>query len=105
MRQDVFSALADPTRRLLVSWIAVRPATATELAKRLPISRQAVVKHLEVLDEARLIARARTGREVRYSLEAERLADASQWLAAVTTRWEARLQRLKRYVEEGERHA
>jgi DNA-binding transcriptional ArsR family regulator len=105
MQQDVFSALADPTRRQLVSWLAVRPATATELAKRLPISRQAVTKHLAVLDEARLIARERAGREVRYSLDAERLAGASEWLAGVSARWEARLQRLKRYVEEGEGHA
>jgi DNA-binding transcriptional ArsR family regulator len=105
MQQDVFAALADPTRRQLVSWLAVRPATATELAKRLPISRQAVAKHLDVLDEARLVARQRTGRDVRYSLEAERLAAASAWLANVSARWESRLQRLKRYVEEGERHA
>ncbi|HEV8654261.1 MAG TPA: metalloregulator ArsR/SmtB family transcription factor [Candidatus Limnocylindria bacterium] len=105
MQPDVFSALADPTRRQLVSWLAVRPSTATELARRLPISRQAVAKHLDVLDEARLIARERSGRDVRYSLDAERLARASEWLAAVSARWEARLQRLKRYVEEGERHA
>ena len=105
MQQDVFAALADPTRRQLVSWLAVRSATATELARRLPISRQAVAKHLEVLGEARLIARERLGRDVRYSLEAERLAAASEWLATVSARWESRLQRLKSYVEKGERHA
>jgi DNA-binding transcriptional ArsR family regulator len=105
MQQDVFAALADPTRRQLVSWLAVRPATATELARRLPISRQAVTKHLDVLGDARLIARERAGRDVRYSLEAERLAAASEWLATVSARWESRLQRLKSYVEKGERHA
>ena len=103
MTQDVFSALADPTRRRLVAWLAIRPATATELAKRLPISRQAVTKHLVILDEARLIGRERTGREVRYSLEAEPLASAGEWLATVSTRWESRLQRMKRYVEAEER--
>jgi DNA-binding transcriptional ArsR family regulator len=105
MQHEVFSALSDPTRRQLVSWLAVRPATATELAKRLPISRQAVAKHLDVLDKAGLVARERAGREMRYSLDAEQLAGASAWLATVSARWEARLQRLKRYVEEGERHA
>ena len=105
MRQDVFAALADPTRRQLVSWLAVRPATATELAQRLPISRQAVTKHLDVLGQARLIARGRSGRDVRYSLEPQRLAAASEWLATVSARWETRLQRLKSYVENGERHA
>jgi DNA-binding transcriptional ArsR family regulator len=104
VEQDVFAALGDPTRRQLVSWLAVRPATATELSRRLPISRQAVTKHLDILDEARLIARERAGREVRYSLEAGRLDEASEWLEAVSARWEARLQRLKRYVEKGERH-
>lgn len=102
MQQDVFTALADPTRRELVSWLAARPSTATELAKRLPISRQAVAKHLGVLDEARLIGKERAGREVRYRLEAERLSGASEWIAAVSARWEARLERLRRHLEEGE---
>ena len=104
MTQDVFSALADPTRRQLMSWLAARPATATELADRLPISRQAIAKHLGVLDEARLIARERHGREVRYRLEGERLVTASEWIATVSARWEARIGRLRRYLEEGERH-
>jgi DNA-binding transcriptional ArsR family regulator len=96
--------LADPTRRQLVGWLAVRPATATELARRLPITRQAVVKHLGVLGEARLVDGRRSGREVRYSLDAERLASAREWLAVVSARWEARLERLKRHLEEGDRH-
>jgi DNA-binding transcriptional ArsR family regulator len=105
MQQDVFSALADPTRRQLMSWLATRPSTATELAERLPISRQAIAKHLGVLDDARLLAKERRGREVRYRLEAARLAAASEWIARVSARWEARIGRLKRYLEEGERHA
>jgi DNA-binding transcriptional ArsR family regulator len=104
MQQDVFSALADPTRRQLISWLAARPATATELAGRLPISRQAITKHLAVLDDARLLAKERQGREVLYRLDAERLATASEWIATVSARWEARIGRLKRYLEEGERH-
>jgi len=104
MQQDVFTALADPTRRQLISWLATRPATATELAERLPISRQAIAKHLAVLDDARLLARVRHGREVRYRLEAERLTPASDWIATVSARWAARIGRLKRYLEEGERN-
>lgn len=105
MPGDVFGALADPTRRQLMMWLAARPATATELAERLPISRQAVAKHLSVLGDARLITRERHGREVRYRLEGERLLLASQWIAALSARWAARLSRLKRHLEEGERHA
>jgi DNA-binding transcriptional ArsR family regulator len=104
MQQDVFTALADPTRRQLMSWLATRPATATELADRLPISRQAIAKHLGVLDDARLIAKERHGREVRYHLEADRLATASEWIATVSARWETRIGRLKRFLEEGERY-
>jgi DNA-binding transcriptional ArsR family regulator len=104
MQQEVFAALADPTRRQLVSWLATRPATATELADRLPMTRQAIAKHLAVLDGARLIAKQRQGREVRYRLEAEPLASAGDWIASVSARWGARLGRLKRYLEEGERH-
>jgi DNA-binding transcriptional ArsR family regulator len=104
MQQEVFAALADPTRRRLMSWLATRPSTATELADRLPISRQAIAKHLGVLDDARLIARERHGREVRYHLEGQRLATASEWIATVSARWEARIGRLRRYLEEGVRH-
>lgn len=104
MQQDVFTALADPTRRQLMSWLAARPATATQLAERLPMSRQAVSKHLGILGEARLIAKERDGRDVRYRLEADQLAAASEWIKTVSSRWEARIGRLRRYLEEGERH-
>jgi DNA-binding transcriptional ArsR family regulator len=87
-----------------MGWLAVRPASATELAERLPISRQAVMKHLTVLDQARIVTKRRHGREVRYRLEAGRLLTASEWIAGVSARWEARLSRLKRHLEEGERN-
>lgn len=104
MAQDVFAAISDPTRRQLIGWLAARPATATELATRLPITRQAVIKHLGVLDDARLVAKERAGREVRYRLEAERLTGATEWLATISARWELRLEKLRRHLEEGERH-
>jgi DNA-binding transcriptional ArsR family regulator len=104
MDQALFDALADPTRRQLVTWLAVQPATATELAERLPISRQAITKHLNVLGHARLLKRERSGREVRYGLDAERLRAVTDWIEGVSVRWEMRLARLKKYVEEGDRH-
>lgn len=104
MAEDVvFTALSDPTRRQVMTWLAAGPATATELAERLPISRQAVMKHLAVLDAAQLVTRDKHGRDVRYWLEANRLATAGAWIATVSARWEARLTRLKRHLEEGER--
>ena len=82
MSTDVFGALADPTRRQLLSTIADRPATATELAGGLPISRQAVVKHLGALADAGLLERERSGREVRYRVTPAPLSDAVSWMGA-----------------------
>src|SRR5207248_8118285 len=88
MSPDVFGALADPTRRRLLSAIAEHPATATELAGGLPISRQAVVKHLGALADAGLLERRRAGREVRYRVTPEPLSDAVSWMAHVGAQWD-----------------
>jgi DNA-binding transcriptional ArsR family regulator len=87
----VFGALADATRRRLLSEIAGRPATATELAGELPISRQAVVKHLGALADAGLIERERAGREVRFHVTPAPLSDAVSWMAQVGAQWDDRL--------------
>jgi DNA-binding transcriptional ArsR family regulator len=72
----VFDALADPMRRQLLAAIAQRPSTATELAATLPITRQAVAKHLSSLSEAGLLARQRAGRDVRYTVTPAPLSSA-----------------------------
>lgn len=96
----VFSALADPTRRALLATIADRPeTTATELAAALPISRQAVNKHLSALSDAGLLDRSRAGREVHYSLTPAPLGDAVSWMAAVGGLWDERLAALGRQFE------
>jgi DNA-binding transcriptional ArsR family regulator len=92
----VFAALADRTRRGLLSAIATSPATATELAADLPISRQAVVKHLTALADAGLLRRERSGREVRYSVSPAPLSDAVSWIAEVSAQWDERLASLAR---------
>jgi DNA-binding transcriptional ArsR family regulator len=93
----VFAALADPTRRRMIETLAARgTATATGLAGELPITRQAVAKHLAALKRARLVRSARAGRETRYSLDAEPLAGVSEWVALVGAEWDARLARLRR---------
>ena len=91
----MFSALADPTRRRLLSAIAAHPATATELAGALPISRQAVVKHLNTLAHAGLLERERDGRDVRYTVTPEPLSDAVTWIAQVGGEWDTRLAALR----------
>jgi DNA-binding transcriptional ArsR family regulator len=93
----VFSALADPTRRSLLQSISEHPeATATELAATLPITRQAVNKHLAALADAGLLGREREGREVRYSVTPAPLSDAVSWMAAVGGEWDDRLADLRR---------
>jgi len=96
----VFAALADPTRRHLVEALAASPgATATGLAAGLPISRQAVAKHLATLGEAGLVSRRRSGRETRFELEPRPLTDAAAWIAAVGGEWDRRLERLRGMLE------
>ena len=94
----VFSALADPTRRALVDRLADRPATATELALVVPVSRQAVVKHLQALDAAGLVERTRDGRSVRFRLHPDPLDDAVDWMTRAGSRWEQRLRHLREQV-------
>jgi DNA-binding transcriptional ArsR family regulator len=96
----VFGALSDPTRRALLETIASRPdATATELAAGLPITRQAVLKHLTALADAGLVDRARSGREVHYRVTPAPLSDAVSWMADVGGQWDERLARLRSAVD------
>jgi DNA-binding transcriptional ArsR family regulator len=98
----VFFALADPTRRAVVRRLVSRESvTATGLAGELPISRQAVAKHLAALVDAGLASSRREGRETRYRLTPEPLGEASAWLEVVGVDWDARLERLSRHVRAG----
>jgi DNA-binding transcriptional ArsR family regulator len=99
----VFGALSDRTRRTLLATIAAGPpATATELATDLPISRQAVLKHLTALADAGLLDRERSGREVRYRVTPEPLSDAVSWMADVGAQWDDRLATLRHRLADGE---
>ena len=92
----VFSALADPTRRHVVEALASREtATATELAAELPVTRQAVAKHLSALSSAGLVEGERRGRETRYRLMPEALGEALSWMEQVGAQWEERLAALR----------
>jgi DNA-binding transcriptional ArsR family regulator len=95
----VFHALADPSRRFVLESLADRgSATATELAAELPVTRQAVAKHLDTLSSARLVEAERSGRELRYRLTPEPLGDALAWMERVGTQWDARLAALRRHL-------
>ena len=97
----VFAALSDPTRRWMIeALLRDRTTSVPALSAALPITRQAVAKHLATLDDAGLIERAPTsGREVHYRLRSGALAQAAAWLEQAEGAWDERLARLKRSVE------
>jgi DNA-binding transcriptional ArsR family regulator len=96
----VFAALGDPTRLALVKKLGDGLArTATTLAEDAPVTRQAIVKHLAVLEEAGLVVHAKRGREVLYALDTGRVDDARAFLEQISARWDRAIERLRRHVE------
>lgn len=97
MSDGVFDALGDPTRRRLLEQLGTHgPGSATELAESLPVSRQAVAKHLVQLEEAGLVGRARNGRAVEFHLVPAALDEVTRWSQRVGREWTERLGRLER---------
>lgn len=96
----LWAAVADPTRRrVLDALLEHGEATTTALAEGMPVTRQAVAKHLVVLDRVGLVAGRRHGREVRYAIRPERMDDAAEAMARVAAQWDRRLARIKLLAE------
>lgn len=101
---DLWSAIGDPIRRTVIDLLlAGGPGTATSLSEHLPVTRQAVSKHLAVLDRVGLVHAAPAGRERRYQIDEAQLARAVAQLSAVGATWDARLRRIKQIAEAIER--
>ena len=97
---DLWAAIADPSRRRVLDLLVQQgEASASWLAGQVPITRQAVSKHLVVLEQAGLIARRKQGREVLYRVDADRLDQATRALAEVARQWDGRLDTIKRLAE------
>lgn len=95
----VFAALSDPTRRRVIRCLSEEgPITATELAERLPVSRQAIAKHLSSLEGAGLVASAVDGRSRRFRLTPGPMREAMGWMADVGAEWDDRLEALRRHL-------
>jgi ArsR family transcriptional regulator, cadmium/lead-responsive transcriptional repressor len=100
INDDLWSAIGDPTRRRMLDLLLTDGvATATSLSEQLPVSRQAVSKHLGVLDRVGLVHVTPAGREMRYQVDDAQLARAVAQLSAVGAAWDARLRRIKRIAE------
>jgi DNA-binding transcriptional ArsR family regulator len=97
--QRVFLALADPTRRLLLQYLCEEGSgTAAGFATRLPITRQAIIKHLVVLEQAGLVTAHEMGRERRYVPRPEALQTATTWIGEISAQWDQRLAALRSYL-------
>ena len=101
---ELWSAVGDPTRRRMLDLLlADGTGTATSLSEELPVSRQAVAKHLALLDRVGLVHGTAAGREHRYHVDDAQLARAAAQLADVGSRWDGRLRRIARMAEDLER--
>jgi ArsR family transcriptional regulator, cadmium/lead-responsive transcriptional repressor len=99
-RDALWAAVGDPTRRQLLDvLLGLGEATATTLARALPVTRQAVAKHLAVLDRAGLVRSQRHGRQVRYAVRPDRLDELSHAMTRIATGWDQRLAEIKRLSE------
>ena len=94
MRRDVFQAIADPTRRTIMSLIATEAMTPNALAEYFDSSRQAVSKHIKILTECGLITQEYSGREIYYHFNSKKLKEVDKWLEPFRQSWEDRFSKL-----------
>jgi DNA-binding transcriptional ArsR family regulator len=94
MRQDIFQAIADPTRRAILSLIAIQALTPNTMAEKFDMSRQAVSKHIKVLNECGLIKPEQSGREIYYHFNAKKMQELDNWLTQFRKNWETQFNQL-----------
>lgn len=99
MRRDVFQAIADPTRRAIITLIAMQAMTPNALAEQFDTTRQAVSKHLRILTECELVQQENRGREIYYQLKIEKMKEIDQWLEQFRKIWETRFNQLDDVLE------
>ena len=100
MRRDIFQAIADPTRRNILSLLASKAMTPNDIADHFDTSRQAVSKHLQILAECQAIDQRRTGREIYYYFNPKKMKEIDQWLDPFRKLWEDRLDQLDQILKD-----
>jgi DNA-binding transcriptional ArsR family regulator len=98
MRRDIFQAIADPTRRAIITLIALHAMTPNAIADNFKTSRQSVSKHLRILTECELVKQEQRGREIYYSLEIEKMKEIDKWLHQLRKIWETRFNQLDKVL-------
>ena len=94
IRRDIFQAIADPTRRAIITLIALHAMTPNAIAEHFDTTRQAVSKHLRILTECELVSQKQQGREIYYQLEINKMKEIDKWLNQFRKIWEARFNQL-----------
>ncbi|HEY4326202.1 MAG TPA: metalloregulator ArsR/SmtB family transcription factor [Mucilaginibacter sp.] len=94
MKQDIFQAIADPTRRAILTLIAIQSLTPNAMAEKFDMSRQAVSKHIKVLHECDLIKPEQSGREIYYHFNAKKMQELDHWIAQFRRNWETQFNQL-----------
>ncbi|MES3017980.1 MAG: metalloregulator ArsR/SmtB family transcription factor [Bacteroidota bacterium] len=94
MRRDIFQAIADPTRRAIITLIALQAMTPNAIAEQFDTTRQAVSKHLRILTECELVKQEQQGREIYYSLEIDKMKEVDKWIEQFRKIWESRFEQL-----------
>ena len=98
MKQDIFQAIADPTRRAILTLIAIQALTPNAMAEKFDMSRQAVSKHIKVLQECELIKPEQSGREIYYHFNAKKMKEIDNWLAQFRKNWETQFNQLDKVL-------
>lgn len=99
-RRDVFQAIADPTRRAIISLIAMQAMTPNAIAGHFDSSRQAVSKHIQILTECQLVTQQQSGREIHYQLNPSKMKEIADWLAPFHQLWDSRFNRLDKILNQ-----
>jgi DNA-binding transcriptional ArsR family regulator len=94
MRRDPFQAIADPTRRAIITLLSEESMTPNNLAEHFDASRQAISKHIKILTECELLKQELSGREIYYILNTKKLKEVDKWLAPFRSMWEDRFSQL-----------
>ncbi len=98
MRRDVFQAIADPTRRAIITLIALQAMTPNAIAEHFDTTRQAISKHLRILTECELVKPKQEGREIYYELEIKKMKEVDKWLEQFRKIWEDRFNQLDKVL-------
>lgn len=99
MRRDVFQAIADPTRRAIISLIALTAMTPNAIAENFDCSRQAISKHIQVLVECDVVKQTQQGREIYYELNVKKMKEIDKWLEQFRAIWENRFDNLDKVLK------